>query len=400
MNSRVTLGEHTGWRTYDHPVNRSAPPVARPRYSVVVVLTLLLITTAACGRVRDRRDAANPARTATTDAGRPAETTIGSTRDPDESSDDDDSGADVGAGVTVQPAAAAVGTRSDHSLQTPDGRTRTYQLYVPSHMAAGTVPLLVALHGGLGSGDQFRTNSGFDELAESNGFIVAFPDGTSLNRVLKDNRVWNAGGCCGVAAEDRDDVDDVTFLAAVVDDIANELPVDHNRVFFAGHSNGAMMSYRMACERPDLVAGIGVQAGALMVSPCDPDHPVSVLHIHGAADANVPVEGGAGDSSISKVSYPDPHEATAAFVAADRCDPDPVDTTDPINTVVVSRTWSGCAGGTTVRFVTVTGANHAWMGHPSTSRLSNRRVGEPYADYDSSLAIWTFLASLPPRTFS
>lgn len=381
-------------------MNELAPSATGPRALLVVLLAAsLLVAATSCGRVRDRREASTPPTTSTTGPASPA------TPSTDDNGNDPNSNRDAAhdpgdADRTVHEAVSAVGRRTDHSLRTPDGATRTYQLYVPSQLPEGTVPLLVALHGGMGNGDQFRNNSGFDELAEANGFIVAFPDGTSLNRVMKDNRVWNAGLCCGVAAQDRDDVDDVTFLAAVVDDITDTQPIDRNRVYFAGHSNGAMMSYRMACERPDLVAGIGVQAGALMVSPCDPDQPVSVLHIHGSADANVPIEGGEGDASISKISYPDPHEATATFADADGCDPDPLEETDLTNADVTSQTWSGCAGRTTVRFVTVAGANHAWMGHPSTSRLSNRRVGEPYANYDSSLAIWTFLASLPPRTRS
>ncbi len=297
----------------------------------------------------------------------------------------------------VRAAVEPVGAVADRSLRTPDGRTRTYHVYVPRDLPEGAdVPLLVALHGGGGNGNQYRANSGFDGLAEANGFIVVFPDGTSI-KGLKDSRVWNAGACCGAAVDARDAVDDVDFLAAVVDDLADELPIDRGRVFFAGHSNGAMMSYRMACERADLVRGIGVQAGAIMTSSCTPSASVSVLHIHGTADHNVPIDGGLGEDSVSRTTYPDPKAATATFADVDGCDQPPSEAVDPDNPDVTSRTWTGCRARSIVRFTAVTGANHAWMGHPSASARSARNIGEPYQDYDSSLAIWTFLAAVPAR---
>lgn len=350
-----------------------------PVLPVVFTIVVLLASTS-CGRAnRDREGGA------TTSSGEESSTTAGGA--PSASPVDG----------AVRAAAEPVGAVADRSVRTPDGRTRTYHVYVPRDLpAGGDVPLLVALHGGFGNGNQFRRTSGFDGLAEANGFIVVFPDGTSI-KGLKDSRVWNAGACCGAAVDTKDAVDDVGFLTAVVDDLADELPIDRDRVFFAGHSNGAMMSYRMACDRADLVRGIGVQSGALMTSSCTPSASVSVLHIHGTADDNVPFNGGLGGSSISRTTYPDPKVATATFADLDGCDQPPAATVDPDNPDVSSRTWTGCRSGSTVRFTAVTGATHAWMGHPSPSTLSTRRGGEPYQDYDSSLAIWTFLAAVPAR---
>ncbi|NDB05459.1 MAG: hypothetical protein EBX95_06855, partial [Acidimicrobiia bacterium] len=79
----------------------------------------------------------------------------------------------------AKPATVAIGTVTDEWVTTPDGRRRHFRLYVPSGVADGSenIPLLVALHGGLGSSDQFAANSGFDELAEANDFLVVYPDG-------------------------------------------------------------------------------------------------------------------------------------------------------------------------------------------------------------------------------
>lgn len=342
-------------------------PVRRRSVVLIAVVGLVAATATGCSRSDGRSDP--PLSTPTTDA---SGTTASGVRPAVEAT-----GEDVGGAVVV------------------DGELRTYHLYVPASLPKDRpVPLLVALHGGLGNGEQYRESSGFDGVAEANRFLVVFPDGTRV-RATPQGRVWNAGACCGRAAEGEDDVDDVAFLKSVIHHVEAEYRVDPKRVFAAGHSNGAMMSYRLACEAADEVAAIGLQAGALVVDPCRPSKPVSVLHVHGTADRNVPIHGGEGDRSVSSMAYPDPHLAAEAFARSDHCAAEPATTTDPDNADVTTRTWTGCDAGTEVAFVEVEGANHAWMGHPSTSRLTTSRIGPPYEDYDSSLAIWAFLAAHP-----
>ena len=69
------------------------------------------------------------------------------------------------------------------------------------------VPLLVALHGGIGSGAQFEGTSGFDLLAAAHGFVVVYPDGIPIggSSVLSSGQVWNGGTCCGRAAREQVD---------------------------------------------------------------------------------------------------------------------------------------------------------------------------------------------------
>ena len=74
------------------------------------------------------------------------------------------------------------------------------------------MPLLVALHGGLGSGSPIERDSGFDGLAASNRFLVVYPNGTPIRRVAPNRLVWNSRGCCSVAAQDQDNVNDVSFI--------------------------------------------------------------------------------------------------------------------------------------------------------------------------------------------
>jgi polyhydroxybutyrate depolymerase len=297
------------------------------------------------------------------------------------------------------PPSTATGSRrwttSDETVVTPDGRTRSYRLVVPDGLRADhPSPLLVALHGGIGSGQQFERTSGFDELAVEHGFVVVYPDGIEIGGrgILRHGRVWNGGRCCSTAA--RENVDDVGFLATVIDRVSATRRIDPERVFAAGHSNGAIMSYRLACELADRIAAIGVQAGSIEIEDCAPTRPVSVLAIHGTADTNIPIEGGRG-SGLAGIAFSSPTDAAARFAAFDGCAA-PTTHTDPGNRDVTVRTWPGGRRGTEVQFVTVRGAPHAWMGHPSP-RGAAAGANRPYADFDSSAAIWAFLAAHPQR---
>lgn len=259
------------------------------------------------------------------------------------------------------------GATLDGDLETSDGRTRTYHIYVPSALPAGPVPLLIALHGGTGSGDQFQRQSGFDDLAEQNGFIVVFPDGVGLGRNEDRLRTWNGGYCCGTAAKQA--VDDVGFIDQLIDAIAAEYDVDSTRIFAAGHSNGGIMAYRLACELADRIVAIGLQAGSLGVDPCEPSQPVSVLHLHGTADENHPIEGGEGPKSIADVSFHSAAFSVETIAAALSCDAQPSESTDAASPDLAITSWTQCSDGVEVRLVAVAGAPHSWMSDASVAIL-------------------------------
>eukprot|EP00727_Mastigamoeba_balamuthi_P014425 m51a1_g9607 hypothetical protein (369) ;mRNA; f:1064056-1065162 len=190
----------------------------------------------------------------------------------------------------LDPASLAPYTAGQTTLDwlvTPDGRNRTFRVYVPSTVdSAAPSPLLLFFHGGLGSALQAQTSYGMDAVASRERFVVAYPDGFSAT--------WNGGLCCGQAA--LQNVDDVLFASLVVDRVAARAPVDASRVYSTGMSNGAVMSHRLACELSSRVAAVAAVEGSLMVAsvPCAPQTPVGVLEIHGTFDENIPWAGGRG----------------------------------------------------------------------------------------------------------
>lgn len=297
----------------------------------------------------------------------------------------------VPGGAPVRAATAPRGTQHTITVEA-GGLTRTAHLYVPRSLPSGAVPLLVALHGGLGSGTQFEQDSGFDGLAEANRFLVVYPDGTSTGLGSR-HLVWNAGGCCGRAEAGRDGVDDVGFVRALVRRLESRYDVDRRRVYVTGHSNGAMLAYAVACQAAATVDAVAVQAGALMEPSCRPSRPVSVMEIHGTDDQNVPIGGGRGSRAVSGTTFPPPVRALETFARRDGCGASSTGP-DRRNRAVTVRTWRACRAGSGVEWVTVAGANHAWMGHPGTA-ASRLVVGRPFMGFDSSAAVWSFLAAHP-----
>jgi len=299
----------------------------------------------------------------------------------------------VAAGAMTTPAGAAAAGSTEGTLRTSDGRDRTYHLYVPPNLDPGRpVPLLVALHGGTGWGLQFEQNSGFDALADRHGFIVVYPDGVGVGPRGTALRTWNGGGCCGPAA--RQQVDDVGFIRQLIAEIERTHSIDPHRVFATGHSNGGILAYRLACEAADVVVAIGVQSSSLELDRCQPSQPVSAIHIHGTADQNLPIGGGRGPNGVSGVSFRVPIEGAGALATADGCRRQPSTSRDRANSDVTITRWTSCDDGTEVRFLTVAGASHAWMGHPTAVP---RLVGPAYEKLDSTEVIWQFLSTHPRR---
>jgi polyhydroxybutyrate depolymerase len=274
---------------------------------------------------------------------------------------------------------AAQGSRA-MSLEV-DGRSRTFRLFVPPSASAINAPLVVVLHGGYGTGQQAESAYHWDDAARRSGFLVAYPDGLG--------RAWNAGTCCG--EPQRQNVDDVAFLTAVVHELVRERHADPRRVYFTGMSNGALMSYRMACDALIPIAAIGPVAGTL-VSPCPHPQATSVLAIHGLDDRAVPFAGGRGQGAVGEVRSVT--SSLDVWVGRDRCGPAHEKTSAPVSI----RRWS-CADGRAVSLVTIAGAGHQWPGAapPSGAAMAiasalGLQLSPPSSALDATSTLWTFFA--------
>jgi polyhydroxybutyrate depolymerase len=254
-------------------------------------------------------------------------------------------------------------------------------LYRPASVArpSGALPAVVVLHGGFGTGRQAEGAYGWDARADAHGFLVAYPDGLS--------RAWNAGTCCG--DPQRRGIDDVGFLGGLLEALVADEGVDPDRIYMTGMSNGAMMAYRMACELPGRLAAIGPVAGTMVVD-CDSAAPVSVLHVHGLDDHNVPFAGGVGTKSVAKDHRPSVPSVIERWRVVNACASPLTTQQGPVRTERAAG-----AGGTTVTLVTVAGAGHQWPGARPPGPVAQRllQLDPPSTALDATALLWDFFAS-------
>ena len=287
----------------------------------------------------------------------------------------------------------------DHSLRLEHGgRERSYVLHVPPHPAS-PAPLLLAFHGGGGNGPGFQRYAGLDALADRDGWLVAYPNGTSR---FFDERLltWNAGGCCGYAQDEK--VDDVGFALALIDDVARRAPeLDRARIYATGHSNGAMMAYRLGAEASDRIAAIAPVAGAMSLDVFLPQRPVPVLHIHSVDDPRALYAGGVTETAGRQIRHRPVEAELARWRERDGCPATPTELArrsrpagKAVHTAILLA-WEPCADGSEVRLWKLTGGGHGW---PGADPVLPERVMGPRTDVISAAEeVWLFLGrfSLP-----
>jgi len=268
---------------------------------------------------------------------------------------------------------------------TVDGRQRTYRVYRPAALPA-SAPLVLVLHGAAGTGRQAEESYGWDTEADSGKFLVAYPDGV--------NRTWHVNAdCCGRAAAEN--VDDVAFLTELAGSLGPL--VDNSRIFAAGISNGAMMSYRLACDTK-LLAAIAPVAGT-MINTCADPRPLSVLAIHGTADKTIPYNGGpgkrdnegAGARLPAKIDGPPIPDLMATWRTVDNCAPPATTTTGPVTTSTAT-----CTENRAVELITIAGAGHQWPGGRAAP-IAQKLLGldAPSTALRATPTIWKFFAAHP-----
>ncbi len=250
------------------------------------------------------------------------------------------------------------GFRTPHGEEclTWDGFDRCWDSHAPE--ALTDAPLVIDMHGYTGDAENQRARSGFEALSDTEGFVIAWPYGLAHS--------WNAGpDCCGVAAQDA--VDDVGFLRQLVTTLLAAHPIDPDRVYVTGLSNGCAMTQRFAVEASDVVAAAACMSMMLLVDPPADAQPVPFMELHGTDDAVVAYEGG---------DFPSAQANIDTWAAHDACTGEP-DTTWSEGASSAS-TWLDCADDVEVSLVTIDGGSHALYAGEGT-------------DTDTTGLAWEFL---------
>ncbi len=303
---------------------------------------------------------------------------------------------------TVQLSLHVSGTFVALTLPIAQQGTRRYSIYAPPTAGADPRPLMLSMHGGGGTAQLQAAMSQLVTLAQAEQIVVAFLEGTGVIQT------FNAGACCGAAQ--TQDIDDVAYVRAVIDDVQSRNPIDSSRIFATGFSNGGMMSHRLACALADRLAGIAAVGGASgqfdrIGTPyyaCNPARPIPVLHIHATNDRNYPYAGGTGDgvsstdyysvdatitdwttrnnltgqATVVQVSpttsctvFATPADSGRPGARVALCRVDPPDLYDPVSEIVF-------------------GGGHSW---PGGVRSPGQKSDVPVTDFNASNYLWSFL---------
>ncbi|MAZ92902.1 MAG: hypothetical protein CMF58_00630 [Lentimicrobiaceae bacterium] len=163
---------------------------------------------------------------------------------------------------------------------------RTFNLQLPNNYnEQRSFPLIFVLHGYYHENLGMPIYSGFDKFVNKD-CIVVYPHGMIEENGI--NYFWNSGG--GLS-NNYGGIDDVKFIDNLIDTLTFDYSIDTDSIFIVGHSNGGMMSYRLAMELSHRITAMANLAGSMMFDTIIPGFPVPILHIHGTADQAVLING-------------------------------------------------------------------------------------------------------------
>jgi polyhydroxybutyrate depolymerase len=273
---------------------------------------------------------------------------------------------------------------------------RTFKYHLPSSFdSTMKLPLVIVLHGRGGNGESMirLTRNKFNILADKDGFIVVYPDGIELN--------WNDGRMDEEANDKahRENIDDVGFISGLIDLFIKDHNADPKKVYITGISNGAIMSYRLACEITGKITAIAPVDGNipyLIFPECSPSGPLSVLAINNTNDPLVPYNGGDIYGSFHRVNLGrvlSVDESIKFWVNNNKCSDIPsvsyeADRDKNDGTRVICSRYKNGINGTEVILYSVEGGGHTWPG--GIQYLPVFIIGKTCRDFDASEAIWAF----------
>lgn len=237
-----------------------------------------------------------------------------------------------------------------------DGLTRTFLVNVPPdyYYDSGPKALVIALHGGGGSGAQFEQSTGLTHKADAEHFVVVYPDGYAGSA---GNKSWNAGNCCGAAV--KENINDIKFITQLIDKLIADYKIDAKRVYITGHSNGGMLAYRAAAEISNKITAIAVNSCSMVVaSPIMQVRAVPILHMHSIKDTHVPYTGGVG-TGITKVYFPPVDSVLQIWANINACLTSPEIIQHSGYSI---KRWIGCKHNTDIQLYLMKDGGHSWPG--------------------------------------
>lgn len=143
---------------------------------------------------------------------------------------------------------------------------RDVYVYAPSGLAENS-PLLLSLHGANQDPDYQQSNTHWETVADTAGFVVAYPKGGE-----------------GYSAWDISGDQDTKWISSVIDQLVKDYKLNPKRVYLSGFSMGGMFSYHAISKIADKIAAIAPCSGTNVYGASTAQRPVPIFHPHGTKD--------------------------------------------------------------------------------------------------------------------
>jgi polyhydroxybutyrate depolymerase len=270
--------------------------------------------------------------------------------------------------VLIDAGSFKVANRSNGSFVS-SGQRREYLLHVPqSYDRAKPTPLVISMHGAGGWPVQQRDLSGWNRLADAQGFIVVYPSAFEG----AGPRIWHVDRGAGLMR-------DVRFISALIDTLEAAYNIDPTRIYANGISNGGGMTFVLSCTLSDRIAAVGMVAAAqtLPWSWCTDRRAVPMMAFHGTADPDIPYDGGS--SWMAPDSFPNVLAWTKSWSRRNQCGVMPVDS--KVASDVRRLEYTRCASDASVVLYTIKGGGHTW---PGGERMPEWFVGSTSHSIDAT----------------
>ena len=294
-----------------------------------------------------------------------------------------------GGGKGAQAALDAAGI--DVEQVQAGGRQRNYLIHIPTGYRGEPVPLVFVFHGGGGKAPGIAKTTEYTAVADRENFIVVFPNGTGQGGG-NNGGYWNAGSGRGEGPAEKANVDDVGFVRAMLDQIEGKYAVDKRRIYATGLSKGGMFSYLLACRMSDTFAAVGIVSATMTAPDCAPSNPVAILHIHGTADENVPINGGAGDLSRDDANYEPVAKVMEFWRTRDKCSAQTTEKSEAPDTKCYS--YTECAGAD-VKYCVIQGEGHGWPGAAKLAKWQEQNNVYITQDFSATEETWAWFKAHP-----
>ena len=248
-----------------------------------------------------------------------------------------------------------------------DGLERQYLIYIPnSYNEQSKLPLMINFHGFGGEVNDHLAYTDMRSLADSENFILIYPQGSELGGYSHWNATLNGG-------DNKSTVDDLGFVEALIN-LHSDI-VNLKRVYTVGYSNGGIMSYALACYKSNLIAAIGSVSGSMLQTYCTPSHSIPLIKLHGTSDSVISYDGNSYYSSVESTLY--------FWINFNKTSTTPVfKTVDDNGTTIQKYLYDGGINEASIEHYKILNGSHVWFDINFEGNNTNELIWNFVSKYD------------------